>query len=100
MDPHGQDRGGGHTTDYLHLCMGVVVPIKTVQCFPNKPGISPDVKHLLKRNERVLKGGDWAELNRLQGANQGPTETEESYRGEVQQKLQENHTRSGKVWKP
>ncbi|KAK0148979.1 hypothetical protein N1851_010586 [Merluccius polli] len=69
QEAHGEDiEGVTHcTTDYLNFCMDVVVPIKTVRCFPNnKPWITSNVKDILNRKKRAFKDGDRDELKRAQ----------------------------------
>ncbi|KAI4888703.1 hypothetical protein NFI96_003055 [Prochilodus magdalenae] len=70
LHPHGEDiKGVTHCVmDYLNFCMDVVVPTKTVCCFPNnKPWITSDVKDILNQKKRAFKDGNWTELKRVQG---------------------------------
>jgi len=81
------------TAEHLNFCMDIVAPTKTVRCFPNnKPWITLNVKHLLNMKKRAFKEGDQAErkLKTMLG------EAKDSYRGKVEQKLQENSMRE--VW--
>ena len=60
QDTHDEDIEGVSrcTTDDLNFCMDIVVPTKTVRCFPNnKPWITSDVKDILNR-KRAFKDGD------------------------------------------
>lgn len=86
------------TTDYLNFCMDVVVPTRTVRCFPNnKPWITSNVKTLLNRKKRAFREGNQAELRRVQGELKVRLkEAKEEYRKKVEQKLQENNMRE--VW--
>ena len=97
---HGEDiEGVTHcTTDYLNFCMDVVVPIKTVRCFPNnKPWITSNVKDILNRKKRAFKEGDRDELKRIQVELKVQLrEAKEEYRRKVEQKLQHNNMRE--VW--
>lgn len=54
------------TTDYLNFCMDVVVPTRTVRCFPkNKPWVTSDAKTLLNKKKRAFKEGDLTDLRRV-----------------------------------
>ncbi|KAK0148991.1 RNA-directed DNA polymerase from mobile element jockey [Merluccius polli] len=85
-------------TDYLNFCMDVVVPTRTVRCFPNnKPWITSNVKSLLNRKKMAFREGNQAELRRVQGELKVRLkEAKEDYRKKVEQKLQENNTKE--VW--
>ncbi|KAM8771414.1 uncharacterized protein AB9X84_005684 [Acanthopagrus schlegelii] len=100
QDTHGEDIEGVTqcTTDYLNFCIDVVVPIRTVRCFPkNKPWITSDVKDILNRKKRAFKDGDRDELKRVQGELKVQLrEANEEYRRKVEQKLQRNNMRE--VW--
>ncbi|KAK0139075.1 hypothetical protein N1851_024349 [Merluccius polli] len=100
QEAHGEDiEGVTHcTTDYLNFCMDVVVPIKTVRCFPNnKPWITSNVKDILNRKKRAFKDGDRDELKRVQRELKVHLrEAKEDYRRKVEQKLQHNNLRE--VW--
>ncbi|KAF4086642.1 hypothetical protein AMELA_G00086000 [Ameiurus melas] len=86
------------TTDYLNFCMDIVVPTRTVRCFPNnKPWITSDVKTLLSRKKMAFREGDKVELRRVQGELKAKLkEAKEEYRKKVEQKLQENNMKE--VW--
>ena len=85
-------------TDYLNFCMDVVVPTRTVRCFPNnKPWITSNVKALLNRKKMAFKEGNQAELRQVQGELKVRLkEAKEDYRKKVEQKLQENNMKE--VW--
>ena len=73
QEAHGEDiEGVTHcTTDYMNLCIDIVVPIRTVRCFPNnKPWITSNVKDILNRKKRAFRIR--AEVRT--GGTQGPTE--------------------------
>ncbi|CAM4691197.1 unnamed protein product [Leuciscus chuanchicus] len=86
------------TTNYLNFCMDIVVPTRTVRCFPNnQPWITSDVKDLLNKKKRVFKEGDQAKLRCVQGELKIKLkEAKEEYRKKVEQKLQENSMKE--VW--
>jgi len=50
QQPHGEDiEGGSHTAleDYINFCRDMVLPIKTVRCFPNnKPWITRHINYV------------------------------------------------------
>ena len=55
------------TTDYINFCMDVVVPVRTVRCYPNnKPWITSNIKGLLNQKKKAFKDGDQMELKRVQ----------------------------------
>lgn len=38
-------------TDYITFCVENIVPVRTVQCYPNKnPWVTPQMKAVLKKN--------------------------------------------------
>lgn len=78
--------------------MDIVVPTRTVRCFPNnKPWITSDVKDLLNKKKRAFKEGDQAKLRCVQGELKIKLkEAKEEYRKKVEQKLQENSMKE--VW--
>ena len=86
------------TTDYLNFCMDIVVPIRTVCCFPNnKPWITSNVKDILNRKKRAFRDGDRDELKHVQGElNVHLREAKEDYRRKLEQRLQHNNMRE--VW--
>lgn len=86
------------STDYLNFCMDVVVPTKTVRCFPNnKPWVTSDVKNLLNNKKRAFRNGDLTELNRVQkGLKECLKGAKESYRKKEESELQANNMKG--VW--
>lgn len=100
QESHGEDIEGvtNYTTDYLNFCMDIVVPTRTVRCFPNnKPWITSNVKNLLNKKKRAFKEGDQAELRHVQRELKAKLkEAKEEYRRKVEQKLQENNLKE--VW--
>lgn len=73
------------TTDYLNFCMDIVVPTRTVRCFPNnKPWITSNVRNLLNKKKRVFQDGDQAELRHVQRELKAKLkEAKEEYRRKV-----------------
>lgn len=85
-------------TDYLNFCVDVVVPTKTVRCYPNnKPWITQKVKDVLNRKKKAFKTKDKEEMKDAQKeVKRCLKEAKESYRRKVEKKLGENSMRD--VW--
>lgn len=45
-------------TDYIHFCLGNIVPTTTVCYFPNKLWTTEDLKDPLNKKNSTLKSGD------------------------------------------
>lgn len=85
-------------TDYLNFCVDMVVPTKTVRCYPNnKPWITQKVKDVLNRKKKAFKTKDKEEMKDAQReVKRCLKEAKESYRRKVQKKLGENSMQD--VW--
>ena len=96
---HGEDIEGvtNCTTDYLNFCMDIVVPTRTVRCYPNNKPWQPPIKNLLNRKKQVFKEGDLTEMKCVQGELKvGLREAKELYKKKIEQKMQRNGIRE--VW--
>lgn len=50
-------------SDYIRFCEDIVLPQRTVHCFPNnKPWITSDMKALLNAKKSAFRSGDRVEL--------------------------------------
>jgi len=53
------DRKVTCTTDYISWCRDMIVPARSVCCFPNnKPWITSDIKALLNQKNVAFRDGD------------------------------------------
>lgn len=85
-------------SDYLNFCEDIVVPTKTVHCFPNnKPWITSNVKALLNNKKRAFKEGDQEKMKQAQVELKVKLkEAKEEYRQKIEVKLQDNNMHA--VW--
>ena len=48
----------GTITDYIRFCEDIIMPARTVRCYPNnKPWITSDLKALLNKKKRAFRSG-------------------------------------------
>ncbi|KAK3531137.1 hypothetical protein QTP70_012978 [Hemibagrus guttatus] len=80
------------TADYINFSMDIVVPVRTVCCYPNnKPWITSDIKDLLNQKKRAFRDGDQQELKRVQRELKVQLrEVKEQYKRKLEQMLQHN----------
>ena len=50
--------------EYISLCVDIIIPSRTVKCFPNR--ITADLKELWNKKKRVFRNGDREEQRGLQ----------------------------------
>ena len=54
-------------TSYIHFCTEMIVPKRTVKCFPNnKPWVTKDLKELLNRKKQLIATNDRTQLKDIQ----------------------------------
>ena len=85
-------------TDYISFCEKVCIPTKKVRCFSNnKPWMTKEIIHLLKRKRDLFHAGD---LEGVRGVVEelkvAKALAKESYRAKLENCLLENNTRQ--VW--
>ncbi|TWW56239.1 Centrosomal protein of 104 kDa [Takifugu flavidus] len=85
-------------TDYLNFCVDVVVPTKTVQCYPyNKPWVTQEVKDVLNKKKKAFRNKDREEMKEAQWeVKRCLKEAKNTYRKKVEKKLADNNMRD--VW--
>ncbi|KAK0145185.1 hypothetical protein N1851_015917 [Merluccius polli] len=80
--------------------MDIVVPTRTVRCYPNNKPWQPPIKNLLNRKKQVFKEGDLTEMKRVQGELKvGLREAKELYK-KIEQKMQRNSIREPTIPPP
>ncbi|TWW77451.1 hypothetical protein D4764_12G0008410 [Takifugu flavidus] len=85
-------------TDYLNFCVDVVVPTKTVQCYPNnKPWVTQEVKDVLNKKKKAFRNKDREKMKEAQReVKRCLKEAKNTYRKKVEKKLADNNMRD--VW--
>ncbi|XP_063072731.1 uncharacterized protein LOC134463464 [Engraulis encrasicolus] len=80
------------TTDYINFCMDIVVPTKTIRCYPNnKPWVTRDVKQLLNRKKKLFKENNLTELRSVQRELKSRMkEAKVAYGKKVEMKMKDN----------
>ncbi|TWW56008.1 hypothetical protein D4764_09G0010580 [Takifugu flavidus] len=100
LGEHEEDIDGmtDRLTDYLNFCVDVVVPTKTVQCYPNnKPWVTQEVKDVLNKKKKAFRNKDREEMKEAQReVKRCLKEAKNTYRKKVEKKLADNNMRD--VW--
>ncbi len=89
----------GCITDYMNFCRDTVIPVRTVDCFPNnKPWITSSIKGLLNKKKQAFREGDREKLRQTQQElKRCMRQAKEEYKRKVESKLQHSNTRE--VWR-
>ena len=85
-------------TDYINFCVDIIVPTRTVKCFPNnKSWITTDLKKLLNIKKKAFRDGNRELLKTTQKQIKAQTrKCKEDYRKKLESQLQHNNVRD--VW--
>lgn len=86
-------------TDYINFCRDTVIPVQTIQGYPNnKTWIISDLKDLLIQKRKVLQDGDREELRSIQQEHKKTLRRAKGdYRKKVERQLENNITME--VWR-
>ena len=86
-------------TGYMTFCRDMIVPARTVRCFPNnKPWITCDIKRLLNQKKAAYREGDREKRRLVQRElKRSLKQAKEDHKKKVERKLQHNNT--GEVWR-
>lgn len=86
-------------TDYIIFCIDIIVPLKSIRCFPNNNSwVTKDIKALLNEKKEAFRSGDReAAKEAARRLSVKLKEGRDRYRRKLELKLQNNNTKD--VWR-